>query len=78
RCLFDQPPPPESVPTCGQEGIVGAVAGVVGSLQALEAIKYLTQAGAVLSGILLVFDGLTMEFRRVKFPKNPACPACGS
>ncbi|MDR1577426.1 MAG: HesA/MoeB/ThiF family protein [Deltaproteobacteria bacterium] len=78
RCLFEELPAPGGAPTCGQEGIVGAVAGVTGGLQALEAIKYLTNAGTVLSGSLLTINGLTMEFRKVKFPQNPACSACGA
>jgi molybdopterin/thiamine biosynthesis adenylyltransferase len=78
RCLFEGPPSPGSVPTCGQAGIVGAAAGVVGSLMALEAIKYLTGAGDLLNGVMLTFDGLAMEFRRVKFPKRADCPVCGA
>jgi molybdopterin/thiamine biosynthesis adenylyltransferase len=77
RCLFEAPPPPGSVPTCSQAGVAGALAGVIGSLQALEAVKYLTGAGSLLTGSLLTFDGLTMEFRKIKFPKRPDCPVCG-
>jgi molybdopterin/thiamine biosynthesis adenylyltransferase len=78
RCLFAEPPPPSAVPSCREAGIVGAVAGVVGGLQALEAIKFLTGAGTLLSGALLAYDGLTMEFRKVKFPKWDDCPVCGA
>ncbi|MDR0549360.1 MAG: HesA/MoeB/ThiF family protein [Deltaproteobacteria bacterium] len=77
RCLFEAPPPPGAAPTCAKAGIVGAVAGVVGSLEALEAIKFLTGAGNLLTGILLTFNGLNQEFRRVKFPPRLDCPVCG-
>ncbi|MDR2140303.1 MAG: HesA/MoeB/ThiF family protein [Deltaproteobacteria bacterium] len=78
RCLFEAPPPPGGEPTCGQEGVLGAVAGVIGSLMALEAIKALTGLGSPLSGRLLVFDGLGLGFREVNFPRRADCAACGS
>ncbi|MDR1872874.1 MAG: molybdopterin-synthase adenylyltransferase MoeB [Deltaproteobacteria bacterium] len=77
RCLLTEPPPVDSLPTCGQSGILGAIAGVVGSLEALEAIKFLTGAGSLLTGQLLTYDGLTMDFRKVKYRHRPDCPVCG-
>ncbi|MDR0621860.1 MAG: molybdopterin-synthase adenylyltransferase MoeB [Deltaproteobacteria bacterium] len=77
RCIFLKPPPPEAVPTCRQAGVIGAMAGVIGCLQALEAIKCLTGMGQPLTGALLVFDALTMDFRKIKVPSRPSCPVCG-
>lgn len=78
RCVFQSPPPKDAVPTCKQAGIIGAMAGVIGSLQALEAVKYLLGAGALLTGKLLTYDALAMEFRTVKLPKYvPDCAVCG-
>lgn len=79
RCIFEEPPEAGSVPTCSEAGVMGAVAGTIGSLEALEAIKYLTGAGELLTGRMLTFDGLTMKFRTVPFPnRREDCPACGS
>ncbi|MDR1874940.1 MAG: hypothetical protein LBQ90_08035, partial [Synergistaceae bacterium] len=64
-------------PTCRQAGIVGAVAGVIGSLQALEAIKYIVGAGQLLTGLLLTCDVLTMEFRRLRVSRRDDCAVCG-
>lgn len=78
RCIFKNPPPEEAVPSCRQAGIIGAMAGVIGSLQAMEAIKYLLGAGELLIGKLLIYDALKMEFRTVKLPRHvPDCPVCG-
>jgi molybdopterin/thiamine biosynthesis adenylyltransferase len=77
RCLFPAPPPPEAVPTCRQAGVIGAMAGVIGSLQAMEAIKFLTGAGDLLTGQLLTYDALKMEFRKIRVAKRPTCPVCG-
>lgn len=77
RCVFNSPPPPGSVPSCSQAGILGAVAGVIGSLQATEALKYLLGAGELLRDRMLIFDALGMRFREAKFSRNPRCPLCG-
>jgi molybdopterin/thiamine biosynthesis adenylyltransferase len=77
RCIFQKPPPPEAVPTCRQAGVIGAMAGVIGCLQALEAIKYLADLGRLLTGSLLTFDSLTMGFRTIKVPQRPNCAVCG-
>ena len=78
RCIFRNPPPEGAVPDCKQVGIIGAMAGVIGSLQALEAVKYLLGAGELLTGKLLTYDALQMEFRTVKLPGPvPDCPVCG-
>ena len=77
RCVFENPPPKDAVPTCKQAGVIGAMAGVIGCLQALEAVKYITGAGELLTGKLLTYDALTMKFRTVKLPKNPRCAVCG-
>lgn len=78
RCVFKNPPPVGAVPTAEQAGVIGALCGVIGSLQALEVLKYFTGAGELLTGILLTCDGITMEFRKVKLPKRtPDCAVCG-
>jgi molybdopterin/thiamine biosynthesis adenylyltransferase len=77
RCLFLKPPPPEAIPTCRQAGVIGAMAGVIGCLQALEAIKCLTNMGRPLTGQLLTFEALAMDFRKIKVPIRPNCPVCG-
>ena len=78
RCVFKNPPPPGAVPTCKQAGVIGAMAGVIGTLQAMEAIKYLLGVGDLLTGYLLTFDALDMEFRKIKLPEHvPDCAVCG-
>lgn len=78
RCIFKEPPPKEAVPTGRQAGIIGAMGGVIGSLQAMEAIKYLLGAGELLTGYLLTYDALTMEFRKVRLPERASdCAVCG-
>jgi molybdopterin/thiamine biosynthesis adenylyltransferase len=77
RCVFAAPPPPGVVPTCSQAGILGAVAGMLGTIQAAEALKFISGAGELLVNSLLVFDALDMEFSKVKFKANPRCAVCG-
>jgi adenylyltransferase/sulfurtransferase len=77
RCLFPEPPATGSVPNCGEAGVVGALCGVIGSVQALEAIKLITGAGEALIGKWLLHDALTTEFRTLKLEPNPTCPICG-
>jgi len=77
RCLFPEAPPPDAVPRCEEAGILGAVAGVVGTLQATEVLKELLGIGESLSGKLLVYDALRSDFHRIKLPRDPACPTCG-
>jgi len=77
RCVFKEPPPPEAVPTCKQAGVIGAMGGVIGSLQAMEAIKYIIGKGELLTGYLLTYDALKMEFRKIKLPKAKGCAVCG-
>ncbi len=76
-CVFDSPPPPNSVPTCSQAGVLGTVAGVLGSLQATEAVKYITCTGELLTDKLLIADMNSMNFNKVKFQKNLQCRVCG-
>ncbi len=78
RCVFPEPPPPDSVPGSSQAGILGTVAGLFGALQATEAIKYIIGQGDLLTNRLLICDLLQMIFREVKIKKRLRCPACGS
>jgi thiazole biosynthesis adenylyltransferase ThiF len=78
RCVFKNPPPKDAVPTCKQAGVIGAMGGVIGSLQAMEALKYILGVGELLTGSLLTYDALKMQFRKVPLPKHmPDCPICG-
>lgn len=77
RCFFKEPPPKGAVPTCSQAGILGAVAGMLGTIQAAEALKYLIGIGDLLVNRLLIFDALKMQYREVKIKKNNDCPVCG-
>ena len=77
RCLFREPPPPGLVPNCAEGGVLGVLPGIIGSLQALEAVKLLAGVGDSLIGRLVLFDGLTMRFRELKLKKQPDCPLCG-
>lgn len=76
RCLFDRPPPPELAPSCAEAGVLGVLPGIIGSLQANEALKLLLGVGEPPFGRLLLFDALAMRMREVRVPKNPACPVC--
>ncbi|HYM02717.1 MAG TPA: ThiF family adenylyltransferase, partial [Stellaceae bacterium] len=77
RCLFREPPPPDLVPRCETAGILGAVAGVIGTLQATEVLKELLGLGESLSGTLLMYDALRAGFHKIKVPRDPECPTCG-
>lgn len=76
RCLFPEPPPPGLVPSCQEAGILGAVAGVIGVIQANEVLKYILGTGELLTGKLLVFNALDSSFRLVNVPQDPRCPVC--
>ena len=78
RCLFPEPPPAGAVPRCEEAGILGAVAGVMGTLQAAEVVKEILALGESLSGSLLIYDALRTGFYRVRIPRDPNCPGCGS
>ena len=77
RCLFRKPPPPKAVPTCSQAGVLGSIAGMLGTIQATEALKFLIQKGELLKNRMLIFDALKMEFRSARFKKDDNCPICG-
>jgi molybdopterin-synthase adenylyltransferase len=77
RCLFPQPPPPGTVPSCQEAGILGAVAGAIGTLQANEALKEILGIGKSMAGRLLWFNALTLSFEMVELQRNPGCPLCG-
>ena len=77
RCLFPTPPPPDLIPRCEEAGILGAIAGAVGSLQAVEVLKELLGLGESLSGSLLVYDGLATTFRKIRLRRDPNCALCG-
>ncbi|WP_349791325.1 molybdopterin-synthase adenylyltransferase MoeB [Xanthomonas sp. WHRI 7064] len=76
RCLFPEPPPPEFAPSCAEAGVLGVLPGVIGLLQATEAIKLLLGIGETLTGRLLSFDALAMRFREIRLPPDPHCPVC--
>jgi molybdopterin/thiamine biosynthesis adenylyltransferase len=77
RCVFHAPPPPNAVPTCSQAGVLGAIAGMLGTIQATEVLKYLTGVGDLLTNRLLTFNAKTMEFRTIKVKHNHKCQVCG-
>ena len=77
RCLFPEPPPPGTVPSCAEGGVFGVLPGIVGCIQATEAIKLITGIGDPLIGRLLMFDALGMEFQTFKIRWDPECPVCG-
>ena len=78
RCLYPEPPPPGLVPSCAEGGVLGVLPGIVGSIQAAEALKLIIGKGEPLIGRLLLFDALAMRFRELKLRKNPECPVCGA
>lgn len=77
RCLHPEPPPPGLVPTCSEAGVLGAVTGVMGTLQATEVLKEILGIGAGLSGRLLLWDSLEARFRDIRLRRDPACALCG-
>ena len=77
RCLFPEPPPPDSVPNCAQAGVLGVLPGIIGMLQAIEAIKMIVGVGESLVGRLLHFDALKAKFRELNLRRDPECPVCG-
>ena len=77
RCIYSEPPPPGLVPSCAEGGVLGVLPGIIGSIQALETIKWIIGAGDSLLGRLLLFDALKMRFRELQLRKDPACPICG-
>jgi molybdopterin/thiamine biosynthesis adenylyltransferase/rhodanese-related sulfurtransferase len=78
RCLFPEPPPPGLVPSCAEAGVLGVLPGLVGTIQATEAIKIILGLGDTLAGRLLLIDALRMSFRAIRLRRDPACPACGT
>ncbi|HEX9130166.1 MAG TPA: molybdopterin-synthase adenylyltransferase MoeB [Gemmatimonadaceae bacterium] len=78
RCLFREPPPPHLIPNCAEAGVLGVVPGLVGTIQATEAIKQLLGLGDTLVGKLLTIDVMTMAFRTIEIRRDPECPACGT
>lgn len=76
RCIYHEPPPPGLVPSCADGGVLGALAGTIGSLQATEVIKEILGIGKSLSGSLIIYDGLSNTYRKVKVKPDPACPLC--
>lgn len=78
RCLFPEPPPPGLVPSCAEGGVLGVLPGLIGTIQATEAIKLLLGIGETLAGRLLLVDALSLRFRTMRLRKDPSCPACGT
>ena len=76
--MFDAPPPAVAVPTCSQAGVLGAIAGMLGTIQAAETLKYFTGVGELLTNRLLIFDAKTMQFRTIKVNHRNSCPICGT
>ncbi len=77
RCVFPDPPAPGTVPNCAEGGVLGVLPGIIGSMQALEAVKLITGRGEPMVGRLLLFDGLAMRSREITVARNPGCPVCG-
>ncbi len=77
RCLYREPPPPGLVPSCSEGGVFGALAGAVGSIQAVEVLKEIMGIGESMAGSLLIYDALGVTFRKMRLPRDPTCPLCG-
>jgi molybdopterin/thiamine biosynthesis adenylyltransferase/rhodanese-related sulfurtransferase len=77
RCLYPEPPPPGLVPSCAEGGVLGVVPGIIGTIQATEAIKLIIGVGDILAGRVLLLDALRMRFRELKLRRDPDCPVCG-
>ena len=77
RCLYPTPPPPDFIPSCAESGVLGPLPGLVGLIQATEALKFILKIGAPLTGRLLMVDALSMQFKEMTMSKDPACPTCG-
>jgi sulfur-carrier protein adenylyltransferase/sulfurtransferase len=77
RCVYPEPPPPGLVPSCAEGGVLGVLPGIIGTIQATEAVKLILGKGTSLAGRLLVLDAMKMHFRELKLRKDPACPVCG-
>ncbi len=77
RCLFPEPPPPGSVPSCAEGGVLGVLPGIIGTIQATEALKLILGCGTSLLGRLLCYDALEMKFRELRLRRDPQCPLCG-
>jgi len=77
RCLYPEPPPPGSVPSCAEGGVLGVLPGIIAMIQATETVKLLTGLGEPLIGRLLLYDALEMRFREFRLRKDPSCPVCG-
>jgi adenylyltransferase/sulfurtransferase len=77
RCLYPEPPPPGLVPSCAEAGVLGVVPGIIGTIQATEALKLILKAGETLVGRILILDALGMKFREIRLERDPECPVCG-
>jgi molybdopterin/thiamine biosynthesis adenylyltransferase len=77
RCIYREPPPEGHVPTCSSAGVLGAIAGTMGAMQATEVIKELLGIGESLAGKLVIYDALSVAWRTVRVPRDPGCPLCG-
>ncbi|NQU70476.1 MAG: ThiF family adenylyltransferase, partial [Rhodospirillales bacterium] len=77
RCLYPNPPPPGMIPSCAEGGVLGALAGVMGSLQTTEILKEIMGIGNSMAGSLLIYDALSTTFRNIKLKPDPGCPLCG-
>ncbi len=78
RCLYPEPPPPHLAPSCQEAGVLGILCGIVGTLQATEALKILLGKGDLLNGRLLTYDSLRMKFRELRLRRDPNCPVCSA